>query len=631
MLGENHPDYAASLNNLAMLYQAMGDYAKAEPLFRQALEIRKKALGENHPDYATSLNNLAVLYQAMGDYAKAEPLYRQALEIQKQALGENHPDYATQPEQPGRAVPGHGRLREGRAALPPGAGDPQAGAGREPPRLCQQPEQPGRAVLRPGSARGGRAIPPPGTDPPDPVDPGGLATLGERQRLRLLAAQGGTLNAYLSVAPAAGIKAEDIYRHVLAWKGVVEARQDEDRLARDQPELKETLEQLDQARARLAHLAFTTPPAGQRQAWRQQLDALRDRKENLEGDLARKSGAFRQVQQTRRLGAAEVAAALPAGIALVDLLDYVHYSPPEGGKGPLRRESRLVAFVLRRGQAPVLVPLGASRPIDEAVRAWRQALVAGTPEPMQAAAELSRRVWEPLRPHLDGATTVLVAPDGALVTSPSPRCPGTGPAPTWSKTWPSATSARRTGWSRRSPRRVRPSPRAPRPTPPACWPSAASTSRPTPAARLRPSRHRLPACSLAESQRAGFRALAGTEPEVRRIAQLFDAAFPDQHALVLTGAAPTEAEVKQQLDAALAGPAPGHPRLLRVAGAGRRPPGRPEVGRLRPRRCREVGGIGIVRSDAAAALGRGPGRGRPQDRGRGAGAQAACPTARTAS
>ena len=44
----------------------MGDYAKAEPLFRQALEIRKRALGENHPDYASSLNNLAVLYQRHG-------------------------------------------------------------------------------------------------------------------------------------------------------------------------------------------------------------------------------------------------------------------------------------------------------------------------------------------------------------------------------------------------------------------------------------------------------------------------------------------------------------------------------------------------------------------------------------
>ena len=42
----------------------MGDYARAEPLYRQALEIRKKALGEGHPDYAASLNNLAGLYQS---------------------------------------------------------------------------------------------------------------------------------------------------------------------------------------------------------------------------------------------------------------------------------------------------------------------------------------------------------------------------------------------------------------------------------------------------------------------------------------------------------------------------------------------------------------------------------------
>ena len=73
----------------------MGAYGRAEPLYRQALEITKKALGEGHPDYATSLNNLALLYYAMGAYDRAEPLYRQALEIRKKVLGEEHPDYAT--------------------------------------------------------------------------------------------------------------------------------------------------------------------------------------------------------------------------------------------------------------------------------------------------------------------------------------------------------------------------------------------------------------------------------------------------------------------------------------------------------------------------------------------------------
>src|SRR5688500_986365 len=64
-LGDEHPDYAKSLNNLAELYIATGDYARAELLHHQALEIRRTALGENHPDFAQSLNNLAHLYVEM--------------------------------------------------------------------------------------------------------------------------------------------------------------------------------------------------------------------------------------------------------------------------------------------------------------------------------------------------------------------------------------------------------------------------------------------------------------------------------------------------------------------------------------------------------------------------------------
>src|SRR5208283_239214 len=49
--------------------------------FRQALEIQKKVLGENHPDYAISLSNLGLLYRDQGDYARAEPLVREAVTI----------------------------------------------------------------------------------------------------------------------------------------------------------------------------------------------------------------------------------------------------------------------------------------------------------------------------------------------------------------------------------------------------------------------------------------------------------------------------------------------------------------------------------------------------------------------
>ncbi|TAE19971.1 MAG: tetratricopeptide repeat protein [Bacteroidetes bacterium] len=91
-LGEKHPHTALSLNNIALLYQNQGHYAKALPLYEQALQIRKEVLGEKHPDTAQSLNNIATLYYNQGNNAKALPLYEQALQIWKEVLGEKHPD-----------------------------------------------------------------------------------------------------------------------------------------------------------------------------------------------------------------------------------------------------------------------------------------------------------------------------------------------------------------------------------------------------------------------------------------------------------------------------------------------------------------------------------------------------------
>ncbi len=95
VLGEKHPDYATSLNNLAIYYSDLGDYSKAIELGKQALEVNREVLGEKHPDYATSLNNLANYYSDLGDYSKAIELNERALEIRKEVLGEKHLDYTS--------------------------------------------------------------------------------------------------------------------------------------------------------------------------------------------------------------------------------------------------------------------------------------------------------------------------------------------------------------------------------------------------------------------------------------------------------------------------------------------------------------------------------------------------------
>jgi CHAT domain-containing protein/tetratricopeptide (TPR) repeat protein len=94
-LGPDHPDVATSLNNLALLYDAQGRYAEAEPLYRRSLVIREKILAPDDPDITYPLNNLAVLYKKQGRYVDAEPLYKKALTIFEKAHGPEHPDVAT--------------------------------------------------------------------------------------------------------------------------------------------------------------------------------------------------------------------------------------------------------------------------------------------------------------------------------------------------------------------------------------------------------------------------------------------------------------------------------------------------------------------------------------------------------
>jgi tetratricopeptide (TPR) repeat protein len=89
--GETNTEVASAIALLAILYQAQGRYAEAEPLYRRALTITEKSLGPGHRSVAV-LNNLAELYHAQGRYAEAEVLYKRGLAINEKALGPTHSD-----------------------------------------------------------------------------------------------------------------------------------------------------------------------------------------------------------------------------------------------------------------------------------------------------------------------------------------------------------------------------------------------------------------------------------------------------------------------------------------------------------------------------------------------------------
>ena len=61
-------------------------YSEASNVAEKALKVAEETFGTNHINVALSLDNLAVLYQDLGKYAEAEPLFKRAMEIEKKAL-----------------------------------------------------------------------------------------------------------------------------------------------------------------------------------------------------------------------------------------------------------------------------------------------------------------------------------------------------------------------------------------------------------------------------------------------------------------------------------------------------------------------------------------------------------------
>ena len=93
--GEDHPEVAADINNLAQLLKATNRLTEAETLMRRALAIFDASFGKDHPNVATQLNNLASLLQDTNRLTEAEPLMRRALEIDEASFGNDHPEVAT--------------------------------------------------------------------------------------------------------------------------------------------------------------------------------------------------------------------------------------------------------------------------------------------------------------------------------------------------------------------------------------------------------------------------------------------------------------------------------------------------------------------------------------------------------
>ena len=397
--GEDHPDTAASLNNLAMLYKALGDYAAALPLYQRALAICEQVLGPSHPNTATGLNTLAVLYQSLGDYAAALPLYQRALAIYEQVLGPSHPNTAIS-------------LNNLAALCAPLA------------RPVEALDLMQRAItLRDGLI--GQIF----------------AITSDSQRSAYLKTFAWELDVFLSLVfqyrssdVAAVHAALELILRRKAIGAEAQAAQHQALFSGQYPHLAPKLQQVQTLREQLIRKRLNSSGPEGLDAYTALLAEWEARKDRLEAELARDIPEMNLEQRLRNVDRAALARVMPLGVALVEVVRFHLYDftavPARGER--TWQAARYLAFVVPANEPDNvhMVDLGAAEEIDTLVEAFRDSLIRsgsgriGTQQqPLLTQAQDSGRdlrvaVFDPLRAALNGCTHLLLSPDGGLTRLP---------------------------------------------------------------------------------------------------------------------------------------------------------------------------------------------------------------------
>lgn len=80
-LGEGSEQYANLINDLGLAYWVKGETGKAQALFEESLSLKREIYGEDGPDYAASLINLAGTYRESRYLRQSKVLYLEAIDV----------------------------------------------------------------------------------------------------------------------------------------------------------------------------------------------------------------------------------------------------------------------------------------------------------------------------------------------------------------------------------------------------------------------------------------------------------------------------------------------------------------------------------------------------------------------
>ncbi|MCX6898931.1 MAG: CHAT domain-containing protein [Verrucomicrobia bacterium] len=396
-------DALVALDNLALFYRNIGNYAAARTVFKRYMVICEKVLGSNHLLIAQNLDSLAQLYFLDNNYRAAEPLVLRALEITRKNLGPDHPNNA--------------EIMNALIVLYEAEGEPN--------RAVELMER----VLRIREKQCDQVF-----SVTSELEQTGFADNLRREYHACLS----QVVEHLTTNSIARRITSDM---VLFAKGAMleTLAQRQARVFRGtDPELNRLFTEWQTAREQLAKLLMATPSPDQLAGYQDMKLKLEARKEITEQRFARASGRFASQNRASHVLLPDVARALTNNSALVEFAKYRFFHP--GTKEEKRwGDSQYAAFVLRGGGDIInpdvaLIRLGSADKIEAAVKKWRKA---AAPDEQgrrsdkavldAASRELATLVWNPIVPLLADCRKVYISPDGELAFVSFGALPGSKP------------------------------------------------------------------------------------------------------------------------------------------------------------------------------------------------------------
>ncbi len=405
-LGAEHPATALSLNNLATLYRDQGDYGKAILHLERALEIREKAFGPRSPITADTLDNLGSLLRAQGDFDGAQLLHVRALDIRQEVLGLDHPAIGTSLNNLAVNLIGQGKHDDASPLLDRvlriceltyGPGHPQSAKAMTNLARCLLRQGRNQEALRllQKSMEGFLSH----LDQEFPS----MSESGRLQILEISVDPGSLLTSFIQSDRKSS---NEVYSLFLNWKGKATRVQAADLRLRQtvfEGDLRDSMGQIQMMSKQLSELVLL--PLGEQESdHAQNISSLRKKRLALERSVNRQLG-LDQVLATP--GIEEMRSALPENGVVVDF--YVG--------------SDVFAWVLAKSGEPQLQTLGSREELQALQAEFLRARIqrggkAIEAEGLGTAAELRKRLWEPLQTAIGDSEIVFLSPDGFLCELP---------------------------------------------------------------------------------------------------------------------------------------------------------------------------------------------------------------------